>query len=78
MSALCAQRTVGVDVPFGIAKMNSQLGVRRSSAFSVGAPSILRVCNVHLSRDARLAQPLGQPVDVSLIAKWEPADVLGK
>ena len=35
-------------------------------------------CNVHLSRDARLAQPLGQPVDVRLIAKWEPADVLGK
>ena len=48
------------------------------TAFPVDAPSILRVRSVHLSRDARLAQPLGQLVDVRLIAKWEPADVLGK
>ena len=34
--------------------------------------------SAHLSRDARLAQPLGQLVDVRLIAKWKPADVLGK
>ena len=33
---------------------------------------------MHLSRDARLAQPLGQPVDVRLIAKREPPDVLGE
>ena len=29
-------------------------------------------------KDARLAQPLGQPVDVRLVAKREPADVLGE
>jgi hypothetical protein len=55
--------------------MDSVLGGRRTSAFPVDAPSIFRVRSVHLSRDARLAQPLGQLVDVRLIAKWEPADV---
>ena len=54
------------------------LGGRRTSAFPVDAPSILCLRSVHLSRDARLAQPLGQLVDVRLIAKWKPADVLGK
>jgi hypothetical protein len=70
----------GVDVnrPFALEKMDSLLGGRRTSAFPVDAPSILRVRSVHLSRDARLAQPLGKLVDVRLIPKWEPADVLGK
>ena len=31
-----------------------------------------------LLRDACLAESLGQPVDVGLVAKWEPPDVLGK
>ena len=59
-------------------RWNSLLGGRRTSAFPVDAPSILCLRSVLLSRDARLAQPLGQPVDVRLIAKWKPADVLGK
>jgi hypothetical protein len=80
MTAICAFRPTGVDVnrPFALEKMDSLLGGRRTSAFPVDAPSILRVRSVHLSRDARLAQPLGKLVDVRLIPKWEPADVLGK
>ena len=69
--------------------MDLQLGGRRTSAFPLGGslnPSrtgCLGRClwypgSADLSRDARLAQPLGQSVDVGLIAKREPADVLGK
>src|SRR5260370_3641749 len=40
--------------------------------------SCIRWRDFDLSRDARLAESLGQMVDVGLVAEGEPSDMLGK